>query len=380
MKHRYLFLAVLALALSGCQETQPASTPLGNNLAASPTSQPTASPGNQALAGPTISPGPTYRKMCDGSAGIALDEKTLAMVSDEATSKPEEKNIVGLYPVTGEQPVLNIDLTSFLAVPTAHDAEHPETDFEAAARVGERIYWIGSHGRNKTGKLRLDRQRFFATDIKGAGEALTLVPVAKPYVALLQDITSDVQLKQLGIIDNGKSPNESGFNIEGLCATPDGKLMFGLRGPLASDGNAFLVPMENAAKVIESEEKARFGKPFQLDLGKRGIRDIAYSETLGAYLIIAGPFKDEADFRLYRWSGKNEDAPVVIKDKTGKEIDFKFTEATLADFTPEAVVIYPKQRRVQILSDDGDIKLDGVENSKQPDDKRFFRSVWLTWE
>ena len=185
--------------------------------------------------------------MCDGSAGIALNEKTLAMVSDEP-AKAGEKNIIGLFPATAEQPMRPLDLTTFLAVPSAHDAEHPETDFEAAARVGSRIYWMGSHGRNKTGKLRVDRQRLFATDISGNGEAITLTPAATPYVKLLQDIAEDARLKSLGIFDNGKSPNDGGFNIEGLCATPEGKLMFGLRGPLANDGKVYLLDLPPEAQ------------------------------------------------------------------------------------------------------------------------------------
>ena len=42
-----------------------------------------------------------------------------------------------------------------------------EADFEDAARIGNRIYVIESHGRNKDGKLDRARYRFFGMDVAG---------------------------------------------------------------------------------------------------------------------------------------------------------------------------------------------------------------------
>ena len=78
---------------------------------------------------------------------------------------------------------------------------------------------------------------------------------------------------------------EGGFNIEGLAATPEGKLLIGLRNPLPQR-RALVVPLENPAELIEGKT-ARFGLPIELDLDQRGIRSL---ELVGAsYLIVAGP-------------------------------------------------------------------------------------------
>ena len=49
-----------------------------------------------------------------------------------------------------------------------------EADLEDAARIGNRVYVIGSHGRNKDGKLERARYRFFGMDLAGTGPSITL--------------------------------------------------------------------------------------------------------------------------------------------------------------------------------------------------------------
>ena len=46
-------------------------------------------------------------------------------------------------------PMSETDVTKFLE---PDDPEETEADIEGAARVGDRVYWIGSHGRSKKGK------------------------------------------------------------------------------------------------------------------------------------------------------------------------------------------------------------------------------------
>ena len=87
----------------------------------------------------------------------------------------------------GGPPIKEFDCNAFLEV----QGKSLEADLEAGARIGDRAYWIGSHGRNIHGKERLNRCRFFATDIRVTGGEVTLTPVGKPYKDLLDDLIRD---------------------------------------------------------------------------------------------------------------------------------------------------------------------------------------------
>ncbi len=155
---------------------------------------------------------------------------------------------------------------------------------------------------------------------------------------------------------------EGGFNIEGLAATPEGTLLIGLRNPLRQ-GLALLVPLLNAGELIEGA-RARFGNPVEIDLGQRGIRSI---ERVGeSYLIAAGPPADEGTFALFRWSGRAGEAAAMI------------TGIDLGDLRPEALFAIPGSKSVQVLSDDGGIKVGGVECKKLPAGRQTFRSLTIT--
>ncbi|HEX8179851.1 MAG TPA: hypothetical protein VF525_09945, partial [Pyrinomonadaceae bacterium] len=107
-----------------------------------------------------LTAGLTYAGMCDGSAAAALDEQTFVVASDEATLKQgptPQRNVLGVYRIDqGGAPLQTVDLSAALAPepnnPAQHDPEHVEADIEGAARIGDRIYWITSHGHNSKGK------------------------------------------------------------------------------------------------------------------------------------------------------------------------------------------------------------------------------------
>ena len=96
-----------------------------------------------------------FRGASDASAAVAVTED-LVIVADD------EDNVLRIYKTGGGMPVYSFDLSRFLQV----EQEHSEADIEGATRVGNRIYWITSHGRNADGKIRPNRYRFFATDIE----------------------------------------------------------------------------------------------------------------------------------------------------------------------------------------------------------------------
>ena len=293
--------------------------------------------------------------MCDASAGAILSDQYFVVANDE-------DNFLRIYRRDRSGgPVMVSELGSFLD----EDEKHPETDVEGAAWLDNRLYWITSHGRNKGGKFRESRHRFFATEVTQTSQGVQLVPVDKPYKYLLRDLIKDRRLRPLGLLEASQfaPKDEGGLNIEALCPTPEGRLWVGFRNPIPN-GRALIVPFLNPAGVLKGQS-AQFGEPVLLDLDGYGIRDMAWNG--GEYLIIAGSHNSEGTSRLYRWDGKTSDPALV------RGIDFK-------GFNPEAVIVDPKHpQRLLILSDDGTLRIGGTDCKEVADpDLRRFRSRWVT--
>jgi hypothetical protein len=298
----------------------------------------------------------SYSGMCDASASVALTDRLFAVASDE-------ESILRIYERDRSRaPVQTIDLSSFLDL----DLRKPESDLEGAARVGDRAYWITSHGRNKIGKARPSRDRFFAVQIAVNSERVQFKMIGQAYEHLLDDLARDPKLKRFNLAAASKlEPKARGaLNIEGLSATPEGYLLIGFRNPIPG-GKGLLVPMLNPDEVIHGR-RAKFGEPILLDLGGLGIRDMAYWD--GQYAIIAGSYDGKGQSRLYRWSGGTS-TPRQVK------------HAQLKGLNPEAIVIYPDTgwERFQLLSDDGRRLVNGRPCKELPDpSQQHFRAVWVS--
>jgi hypothetical protein len=297
---------------------------------------------------------------CDASAGVAVSSNLFLVANDE-------DNLLRVYRRDRSGPPLQ----SFQAGPFLQvDPRKPESDLEAATRVGDRIYWITSHGRNRQGEERESRHRFFATTIGITREGtVQLRPIGRPYQRLLDDFVKDPRLQpfNLGLASQRAPKETNALNIEGLCATPTGELLIGFRNPIP-EGKALLVPLVNPAELIEGRA-ARFGEPILLNLGGRGVRSIAY--TSGRYLIIAGSYDAKGRSHFYEWSGDPKVAPRKVPDTRFKGVN------------PEGIVVYPDTpgNEFQILSDDGTRKIGGLEckTLRDPMQKRF-RSFWVRVE
>jgi hypothetical protein len=297
----------------------------------------------------------TYRGPCDASAAVALDTDHFVVAGDE-------DNTLRVYRRGRPEPVGEAPLAAFL------DSGNKESDLEAAAAVGKRIYWIASHGRNSKGKLRPDRHRFFATDIDpGAQPGVT--PAGTPYRGLLDDLAAAPTLAGLRLGDAAQLAPEApgGLNIEGLAAMPDGSLLLGLRNPVPN-GRALLVPLLNPAEIVTagSGRKARFGEPILLELRGRGVRSIDRALDGRGYWIVAGPTADAGAFSLYRWSGQTKDAPRIVDSRE------------LVGLRPEALFELPGgDGTLQILSDDGGVETKGTACKDRPMTAQGFRSITL---
>lgn len=298
-----------------------------------------------------------YFGACNASGSVAVDTNRFLVADDE-------NNTIRLYcGDRGGLPLREFDFDAFLEVERQGNSR--EADLEAGARIGDRAFWIGSHGRNKNGKERSNRHRFFATDIRVTGDEVALEAVGKPCKTLLDELILDARFDALGFAAGaGKAPKERGaVNIEGLSATPEGHLLIGFRNPVPQ-GKALLIPLLNPNEVVQGS-RPRFGPAIRLDLGGLGIRDMAlWGES---YLIIAGSWHGGGPFQLYLWDGPGSDPkPLSVKH--------------LNDYQPEAIIIYPDKglREFQILSDDGSRLRDGVVAREIADPRQqCFRSFWV---
>jgi hypothetical protein len=299
-----------------------------------------------------------HRGICDASAAATLDARHFIVADDE-------KNVLQIYDRGIAEPVGSVSFKKFLGI-----REHEESDVEGAATIGNRIYWISSHGRNKKAAIAPSRHQFFVTEIICAeGRHPTVEPVGKPYHDLLKNlIADDERFGQYNFAAASliapKQPG--GFNIEGLADTPDGRLLIGLRNPVPR-GKALLIPLNNPGQLLEPgalpNVTANFGDAIELDLAGRGIRSI---ERVGAaYWVVAGPVDAEGGFSAYRWSGVASEAPVPL------------AIPQLDGLHPECLIV-TADGKIQILSDDGGATVGGQACKDLPDDQRSFRSLTIT--
>jgi len=333
-----------------------------------------------------------YRGASDASAAVAVTEDMFIVADDE-------NNTLRVYKTNkGGLPLLSYDMTEFLGI----EPEYPEADIEGATMIGRRIYWITSHGRNKDGKMRPNRYRFFATTVKVENGNVTINPVGTPCKTLIHSLVKTETMHHLGLdkatqfneIELTKkerqrlAPKEEGLNIEGLCASADGKTIYiGFRNPrpvdrVTSHKKALVVPLNNPKQVIEDSEAPIFGEPMSWDLAALSIRSMEYSHFHKAYFIIAGDADESPNYALYRWSGEKEKGPVLVR------------ELGQSNFTPEALITFKNSNKFFVLSDDGtrEIKVSGawecMEGEFRKDGtcpnkylidpkKKTFRGIWL---
>jgi hypothetical protein len=321
--------------------------------------------------------GLTYKGACDASAAASVDGGRFVIATDEMDlDDPARVNRFHVYQRDAALPVAGVDLTAAVqhkTLLTHADDDKRECDFEGAARVGDRIFWITSHGPNKNGKKRPDRYRLIATDVKSADTnpvQLAGSRAALPaYGDLLIDLAGDRRLSSLRLWELARTPPEKGgLNIEGLARTSEGTLLIGLRSPL-SQNEAVLIRLLNANElVLGTETKAKLGDPVFLDLSSRGIRDIAFWEARNVYVIVAGSATDGPDdFALFTWT--IGETPQELKDSAGRSI-------ALGGLHPEALVLH-ESGELLVLSDDGDDPAgpSGSKNKDVPSAQRTFRTM-----
>ena len=226
-------------------------------------------------------PVPWPAKWCS-TAACAMHRRRWRWTATISWWPTDERNTLVTYQRGQPAPVALLPLGTFLG--TAPDQE---SDLEGAAAIGSRIYWISSHGRNKNGKQRKERQRFFATEV----DASTVPPSpAAGRRALHRAAAAGHDLGRCAEALQAQGRRAA-------CTRSSGRIQH--RGPGGygrwpaahwpaqppGGGRALLVPLDNPEAVINGKS-ARIGAPILLDLGGRGIRSI--ERMASATYIVAG--------------------------------------------------------------------------------------------
>ena len=309
-------------------------------------------PANGSASNDSPSNAETYCGMCDASAVVALNED-LFVVGDD------EDSVLRIFSRSKRGAAIHrFNLTSFLGF-----MRDDEADIEGSARIGEKLFWITSHGNNRKGREQESRQRFFAMTVKTNGGSIRIEPVGKPYTRLLDDLLADPRMRQFNLRAALSLPPKTpgALNIEGLAATPEGHLLLGFRNPVPQ-GKALIVTVLNPNELLEGKA-ARFGEPQLIELGGNGIRSI--ERWRDGYLIVAGSVDGKGQSHLYEWRGDG-DAPEPIRN-----VDF-------SGINPEAISVIDSNGGSELLvvSDDGTRKVNGVECKKLKDPmQKTFRAV-----
>lgn len=321
---------------------------------------------------------------CDASTAAAIDADYFFMANDEDQrirlySRTQSGFFGGAF-----------DFTADLGLSDLSGGVPREVDIEAVERIGNRLFWLGSHSNAASGALRVNRYRLFATDVSGSGAESTLDYVGR-YDHLRADLLAwdandghGLGAGYLGFASSaqdGVIPEEedgSGFNIEGLVMAPDGTTAYvGFRAPLIdmqTRDRALIVPVQDFAGLIGSTGPASFGAPILLNLDGRAIRALERSAD-GRYLIIGGPTASDGGFALYVWDGN----PATVPHRLATDLSFDVAGGSFEGVMGPLTSLDPGSE-IQLVIDNGDTSWfgDGICKESGTREQQMFRSERVT--
>ncbi|NYT82833.1 lamin tail domain-containing protein [Alcaligenaceae bacterium] len=330
----------------------------------------------------------------DASTALVLDEQFMVVADDEGS-------VLRVYDRSGGEAVLEWSIKN--AAPSGSNLGNDEIDIEAGTRIGDTLYFTGSHSNKKSGSDAPEREFLFAVTVSGTGadtEFQMRDVQSGLATALAAWDTGNVHGKGGGYYGlassaaNGIVPEQvSGFSIEGMTASLDNNdLLLGFRAPQVNTTareNALIVPV-SVASVFDTPV---FGSPIELNLGGRGIRSIEKANDESGYLIIAGPAGSASgevthDFRLYRWDGTSEGGQATglqaldVVDANGAQLTLDgLLAATGGSFeTLVDVASVNAGTRIQLLQDNGDTVWEGKSDVSKdlPTAEQQFIGNWVT--
>ena len=180
----------------------------------------------------TFTPNPgTAAGSSDTSSAIALDANWMVVADNEG-------NVLRIYPRTGGDAVAEWSYASISPLLTSLQA-----DIEGAVRIGDTLYFSGSHSNKSGGDEADNREVLFAVTVSGSGAATQFslvnhtMSLEAAFVAWDSSNAHGLGADHFGLAAGSAAgvPSEviHGFNIEGLTASADGSyLLFAMRAPL----------------------------------------------------------------------------------------------------------------------------------------------------
>ncbi len=255
----------------------------------------------------------------DASAAVAVGDHYFITASDE------EHQLRVYDRLRGGPPISTFELANHLAF----RGRIEELDLEGAAAIGSRIFWIGSHSRDKSGQRRPNCEHLFAVDVTRVTPSPELRFFGQSYTRLLEDLFASSIGRKYRLKEASKADAHSreGLNIEGLCATAEQNLWIGFRAP-TPERQALVIEIMNPSGLV-SGQRAVFGRALPLDLGGLGIRDVTFDGK--RHFIVAGAHDGKDKAALFTWGGR-EAPPTRFKLPGLKGID------------PEAIAIFEREK------------------------------------
>lgn len=144
-------------------------------------------------------------------------------------------------------------------------------------------------------------------------------------------------------------------NVEGMAFSPDGRsLVCGMRNPTIDD-RAIVFVVSGVHRAFDTLDAMAMSvtDAMSLDLGGRGVSDLAWDPLTRGYLITAArsngpkldddqPYPpDQLDGAVYWWSGRRDEPPVLF--------------ARVEDMLPEAICRIDNSPLIVIGTDEGDV-------------------------
>jgi len=190
----------------------------------------------------------TTQDSSDASTAIALDANWMVVGDDEA-------NALRVYSRAGGAAVKEWSFASDLGLGT------DELDLEAGTRIGDTLYFIGSHSNASAGTDENNREHIFAVTISGSGVGTTFSDIDQygglegALAAWDSSNAHGLGANYFGLAAssaNGLPPEAvDGFSIEGMTASQDGSnLLLGFRAPqegASTRHDALIIPVTVAS-------------------------------------------------------------------------------------------------------------------------------------